>query len=240
MDTLSTFIGQVTAVGDKFGPLLVRALLLLVIVLVVSIFLGRLLAKLLIRIGLPERRATISVTALHILVLFIASVVVLNVLGFPGMLLFRTIMIIIMLLVAAYIIAKPYLARLPFKQGDFVGIGGKVGKVEAISIMYVQIKTVEDKVVFIPIHKVLNDQMVNFSARPKRRVAIDFFIPYDQDLAEVKKAVMEVLQGDERVLHKPTPKVVLYRFSPYYREMRAFFWVARRHAITGKWCPAPN
>ncbi|MBU4564065.1 MAG: mechanosensitive ion channel [Desulfarculus sp.] len=235
MDTMTTYVTQISDVGNKFGPIVVKALILLVIVLFLTIFLGRVLANLLVKFGVPERRAAMSVTGLHIIVLFMAALVVLNVLGFPGMLLFRTIVVILMVLVAAYIIAKPYIPRLPLKKGDTVGIGGKVGNVEAVSIMYTQLKTFDGKVVFIPNHKVMNDQVVNFSAKPKRRVDIDFFIPYDQDLAKVKKVVMDILEGDERVLDKPAPKVVIARFSPNYREMQARFWVARKHAITGKW-----
>ncbi len=235
MGNLNAYVNQISEVGDKFGPIVVKAVILLVIVLFLTIYLGRLLASLLVRAGMPERRAAMSVTGLHILVLFIAAVVVLNLLGFPGLLLFRTIVVILMILVATYIIARPYLPRLPLKKGDTVGLGGRVGTVEAVSIMYTQLKTFDGKVVFIPNHKVMNDQVVNFSAKPQRRVDIDFFIPYDQDLAWVKKAVMEVLQGDERVLDKPAPKVVVARFSPNYREMQARFWVPRKHAITGKW-----
>jgi small conductance mechanosensitive channel len=193
------------------------------------------LANLLVKFGVPERRAAMSVTGLHVIVLFMAALVVLNVLGFPGMLLFRTIVVILMILVASYIIAKPYIPRLPLKKGDTVGIGGKVGKVEAVSIMYTQLKTFDGKVIFIPNHKVMNDQVTNFSAKPKRRVDIDFFIPYDQDLAKVKKTVMEILQGDERVLDKPAPKVIVARFSPNYREMQARFWAPRKYAVTGRW-----
>ncbi len=235
MNTMQSYIAEISAVGDKFGPIVVKAVVLLVIVLFLSIFLGRLLANLLVRFGLPERRAAMSVTALHVLVLFVASLVVLNVLGFPGVLLFRTIVVVLLIIVAAYIIAKPYLPRLPLKKGDVVGIGGRVGKVEAVSIMYTQLKTFDGKLIFIPNHKVMNDQVMNFSAKPKRRVDIDFFIPYDQDLARVKEVVLEVLAGDERVEAKPAPKVVISKFSPNYREMQARFWVARKYAITARW-----
>ncbi|MBU4604345.1 MAG: hypothetical protein KKH66_05550, partial [Proteobacteria bacterium] len=131
MDTMTTYVTQISDVGNKFGPIVVKALILLVIVLFLTIFLGRVLANLLVKFGVPERRAAMSVTGLHIIVLFMAALVVLNVLGFPGMLLFRTIVVILMILVAAYIIAKPYIPRLPLKKGDTVGIGGKVGNVEA-------------------------------------------------------------------------------------------------------------
>ncbi|MCB2227044.1 MAG: mechanosensitive ion channel [Desulfarculaceae bacterium] len=235
MESMHSYITQISDVGNKFGPIVVKAVILLVIVLVLSIFLGKILANFLVRLGLPERRAAMSVTALHLLVLFIGALVVLNLLGFPGVLLFRTIVVILMILVASYIIAKPYIPRLPFKKGDTVGIGGKVGNVERISIMYTEMRTFDGKVIFIPNHKVMNDQVMNFSTKPNRRVDVDFFIPYDQELAKVKAAVMEVLKADERVLDKPAPKVIVARFSPSFREMQARFWVPRKKAITGKW-----
>lgn len=235
MDSMSTYVNQLTEVGDKFGPIVVKAVVLLVLVLFLTLFLGKVLANFLVKFGVPERKAAMSVTALHVIVLFMATLVVLNMLGFPGMLLFRTIVVILMILVAVYIIAKPYIPRLPLKKGDTVGIGGKVGNVETVSIMYTQLRTFDGKVIFIPNHKVMNDQVINFSAKPKRRVDINFFIPYDQNLAKVKKAVLEILQEDERVIKKPPPKVVISKFSPNYREMQARFWVPRKYAITGKW-----
>lgn len=235
METLNSYVSQISEVGNQFGPIVVKAVVLLVIVLFLTIYLGKILANFLVKMGLPERRAAMSVTALHILVLFIAALAVLHILGFPGMLLFRTIVVILMVLVASYIIARPYLPKLPLKKGDVVGIGGKVGNVESVSIMYTQLKTFDGKVVFIPNHKVMNDQVVNFSAKPKRRVDIDFFIPYDQSVAKVKQVVLDILASDERVLDKPAPKVVLSKFSPNYREMQARFWVPRKYAITGKW-----
>ncbi len=235
MNAMNSYVVELTEVGNKFGPMVVKAVILLVIVLFITIFLGRLLANFLVKVGVPERRAAMSITVLHLLVLFLAALVVLNLLGFPGMLLFRTIVVILLVLVATYIIAKPYIPRLPLKKGDTVGIGEVVGKVEAISIMYTQLKTFEGKLVFIPNHKVMNDKVVNYTANPRRRVDIDFFIPYDQDLERVKGAVMEVLAADERVRDKPAPRVVIARFSPSYREMQARFWVDRKYAITGKW-----
>ena len=67
------------------------------------------------------------------------------------------------------------------------------------------------------------------------RVDIDFFIPYDQDLENVKNVVSEVLADDERVLEKPAPRVVISKFTPDYRHMQARFWVERKQAIRVRW-----
>jgi len=209
--------------------------ILLVIVLFLTKFLGRFFALILTRFGMPERRALLAVTTLHILVLLIAALIVLNMLGFPGILLFRIIIVIVMIGLAVLIIAKPYFPQLPFKKGDSIKFGTTLGKVEKITFIHTLVRTFDGKVVFIPNHKVLNDQVINLAIRPNRRVDIDFFIPYDQDLENVKNVVSEVLADDERVLEKPAPRVVISKFTPDYRHMQARFWVERKHAITVRW-----
>ena len=232
---LDQYVAQVSQFGDKFGPMVVKAVILLVIVLFLTKFLGRFFALILTRFGMPERRALLAVTVLHILVLLIAALIVLNMLGFPGILLFRIIIVIVMIGLAVLIIAKPYFPQLPFKKGDSIKFGTTLGKVEKITFIHTLVRTFDGKMVFIPNHKVLNDQVINLAIRPNRRVDIDFFIPYDQDLENVKNVVSEVLADDERVLEKPAPRVVISKFTPDYRHMQARFWVERKHAITVRW-----
>ena len=239
MNTLSSgvnaYVEQISNIGGEFGPLAVKAAILLVIILFLVKYLGRFVAMLLIKYGMPERKAAYSVTGLHILVLLIGALVVLNLVGFPGALLFRVIMIIVMVGFAAYIIAKPYIPQLPFKKGNIIQVAGAMGIVDLITIMHTRVRTFDGKVVYIPNHKVLNDQVVNSSARPNRRLDIDFFIPYDQDVDKVKSLVGEILKEDKIVLEKPAPRVVVDKFTPEYMEMKARFWVVRKHALTGRW-----
>lgn len=232
---VSAYVEQISKIGGEFGPMVVKAAILLVIILFLAKYLGRFVAMLLIRTGIPERKAAYSVTGLHILVLLIGALVVLNLVGFPGALLFRAIMIIVMVGFAIYIIAKPYIPQLPFKKGNIIQVAGSVGIVDLITIMHTRIRTFDGKLIYIPNHKVMNDQVVNSSVRPNRRLDIDFFIPYDQDVDKVKGLVGEILKEDEKVLDKPAPRVVIDKFSPNYMEMKARFWVERKYALTGRW-----
>jgi small conductance mechanosensitive channel len=232
---LGNYVEQISKVSGELGPMVVKGMILLVIVLILVKYLGRFLGAILVRAGLPERKAAYSVTGLHILVLLIGALVVLNLIGFPGALLFRVIMVIVMVGIAIYVIAKPYIPQLPFKKGDIIKCGEGTGKVDLITVMHTRIRTFDGKVIYIPNHKVLNDQVVNSSARPNRRLDIDFFIPYDEDSDKVKSVVEEILKEDEIVLEKPAPRVVIDKFSPGYMEMKARFWVERKHALTGRW-----
>jgi len=239
MDTLSSgvnaYVEQISTIGGEFGPMAVKAAILLVIILFLVKYLGRFVAMLLIKYGMPERKAAYSVTGLHILVLLIGALVVLNLVGFPGAMLFRAIMIIVMVTLAIFIIAKPYIPQLPYRKGNLIQVAGAMGIVDSITIMHTCIRTLDGKIIFVPNHKVLNDQVVNSSARPNRRLDIDFFIPYDQDVDKVKGLVGEILKEDEIVLEKPAPRVVVDKFTPEYMEMKARFWVVRKHALTGRW-----
>ena len=239
MNTLSSgvnaYVDQISNIGSQFGPMVVKAMILLLILLFLVKYLGRFVAMLLIKYGMPERKAAYSVTGLQILVLLIGALVILNLVGFPGALLFRVIMIIVMVSVAILIIAKPFIPQLPFKKGNIIQVAGAMGIVDLISIMHTRIRTFDGKVIYIPNHKVLNDQVVNSSARPNRRLDIDFFIPYDQDVDKVKGLVGEILKEAEIVLEKPAPRVVIDKFSPDFMEMKARFWVVRKYALTGRW-----
>ena len=232
---LSIYVDQISTVGGELGPMVVKGMILLVIVLILVKYLGNLVTSLLIKVGVPERRAAYSVTGLHILVLLIGALVVLNFIGFPAPLLFRVIMVILMVIIVIFVIAKPYIPKLPLKTGDVVMIGGALGKVDLISIMHTRIRTFDGKVIYIPNHKVLNDQVVNTSLRPKRRLDIDFFIPYEADVAKVKEIVSGILKESEIVQEKPAPRVVIDKFAPGYMEMKARFWVEKKYALVGRW-----
>ena len=230
------YVDQITKVGDTLGPVVVKAAILLVIVLLLAKFLGQFLAVFLVRFGMAERKATIFVTALHVFVLLLSALVVLNVLGFPGMLLFRVILIFVLAVISAYIISKPYIPKLPFKTGDTVQIGDIFGKVDTITFMHTMVRTFDGKIVFIPNHKVLNDKLTNLAMKPNRRLDLNFFIPYHGDHRKrAKEVVTEIIKNDEKVLEKPAPKVVVSKLTPDYIVMQARVWVPRLSRITTRW-----
>ncbi|HIJ40452.1 MAG TPA: mechanosensitive ion channel [Deltaproteobacteria bacterium] len=239
MDQISSgmhnYVDQISQIGETLGPMVVKGMILLLIVLILVKYLGKLVSTVLIKAGMPERKAAYSQTGMHILVLLIGALVVLNMAGFPGALLFRVIMVIVMVSVAAYIIGKPYIPQLPFKKGEVIQIGDSMGTVDLITIMHTRIKTFDGKVIYIPNHKVLNDKVTNTSVRPNRRLDIRFYIAFDQDVKRAMELVAEILKEDDMVLDKPAPRVVIDKFAPGYMEMLARFWVERKYVLTGRW-----
>jgi len=221
--------------GDAYGRQLVRALALLVVVLLLTKLVGRLLRVILLKLGLPQAKATIAVTMLHILVIIFLTLFTLAELGFPTLSLFRVAVAVLLAGTAAFIIVKPYIPQLPFKIGHTIQMGDLLGKVEAITLINTQLKTFDGKTVFIPNQKILGNELVNFSFTPTRRVDLHFYIGYQEDLARVREIVKGVLEEDERVREKPVPRVVLSKLTPDHMEVTARFWVLNKHFLLSRW-----
>ena len=215
--------------------MMLKGMVLLLIVLILMKYLARFLTPLLIKFGMSDRKASYSVTGLHLLVLLTAALLILGLVGFPGPLLVRIITVIVMALVVAYVVVKPYIPQLPFQKGDIIATAAGTGTVDLSSVINTRLRAFDGKMIYIPNHKIFSDAVTNSSVRPNRRLDINFFIPYDQDVENVIQVVASILQQDEIVLEKPAPRVVIDQFTPDFMAMKARFWVERKHALTGRW-----
>jgi small conductance mechanosensitive channel len=97
----------------------------------------------------------------------------------------------------------------PFKNGDFVEVGGTTGIVEQIGIFTTTMRTGDNKEVIVPNGQIYSATITNYSARDTRRVDMVFGISYDADIREAKAILEKILSDDERVLADPAPVVAL-------------------------------
>lgn len=97
----------------------------------------------------------------------------------------------------------------PFKNGDFVEAGGVAGVVEHIGIFTTNMKTPDNKAVIIPNGQVYSNSIVNYSAKPTRRVDMVFGISYDADIRQAKNILQSILEQDTRILKDPAAVVAV-------------------------------
>ena len=88
----------------------------------------------------------------------------------------------------------------PFKVGDYISAGGYDGTVKSITMFYTVITTIDNKVVQLPNGNLSNNNIVNFSANPERRVDIDLSVSYNSDIDKVKKVVNKIIDEHELIL----------------------------------------
>lgn len=97
----------------------------------------------------------------------------------------------------------------PFKNGDFIEAAGTVGSVEKISIFSTILKTPDNKEVIVPNGDIYSGTITNYSARPTRRVDMEFGIGYQDDIQKARETMQKILDDDSRILAEPEPQILV-------------------------------
>ena len=91
----------------------------------------------------------------------------------------------------------------PFKVGDFIEAGGTAGIVEEIDIFTTQIRTGDNKTIYVPNGNVMGDNIVNYSTKDTRRIDMVVGIGYEADIKHAKSILEEIVASDDRILKDP-------------------------------------
>lgn len=103
------------------------------------------------------------------------------------------------------------LAFKPFKAGDFIEAQGHSGKVIEVNITATKILTVDNRVVILPNGALSNGTINNVNGRPLRRIEWEISVSYGVDAAACKKAILTIVNSDQRVLKADTDMNALYK-----------------------------
>lgn len=101
----------------------------------------------------------------------------------------------------------------PFKEGDYVNIGGTEGSVQSIGMFVTTLITPDNKKVILTNTKVIGDYIINYSERPTRRVDMIFSVSYSEDIEKAKKVIREVVDNHPLIIDEPAPTVRLHEFK---------------------------
>lgn len=123
----------------------------------------------------------------------------------------------------------------PFKEGDFVDIGGTTGTVKAIGMFVTELITPDNKKVVLTNSKVIGDYIVNYSERPTRRVDMTFSVDYGCDVEKAKRVISKVVERHPLTLKEPAPTIRLHEFKDSCIDIIARVWVNNADYWTVYW-----
>lgn len=103
------------------------------------------------------------------------------------------------------------LAFKPFKADDFIEAQGTMGKVIEVNITATKILTTDNKVIILPNGSLSNGNIINYTARPLRRVDWEVSVSYGVDAKACKAAIRAILDSDKRVLQADTDMDEIYK-----------------------------
>lgn len=78
--------------------------------------------------------------------------------------------------------------------------------------------------VLIPAAKVLDEPIVNYTARPRRRTTLEIGVDYDADLRSACQVLHDAALGAEGVLAHPQPEVLVAGFGESSIDLAVRFW----------------
>ena len=92
-----------------------------------------------------------------------------------------------------------------FKKGDYIITGGVEGSVSDINFLFTTLVTADNKKITLPNSNILNGEVTNLGAFPKRRVDFLFSVAYETDVELVKKIVTDVMKSNGKIYLEPAP-----------------------------------
>ncbi len=95
----------------------------------------------------------------------------------------------------------------PYRVGDFISAQGQSGTVREIKLFSTVITTGDNQTIYIPNNSIATAIIDNYSTADLRRVDWTVGISYGDSVETARKALLEILAADSRVLREPAPVV---------------------------------
>lgn len=150
--------------------------------------------------------------ALKALLLFIAVLVVLGYLNIPVTSLVAVLSVVgvavslaVQNFLANVIGGLQLIASRPFKEGDYVDMGGCSGTVMDIGLFYTKMNTPDNKLVQIPNSAIVSANITNYSSEAARRVDIAVSASYDAPIEQVREVLLRLAAEHPCALADPAP-----------------------------------
>jgi small conductance mechanosensitive channel len=113
----------------------------------------------------------------------------------------------------------------PFKVGEWIDAGGKVGSVAKIDILHTTMHTPDNRMIIIPNGGLANSDIINITRMPTRRVDWSVGISYNSDIKKAREVILSVLARDERVFTDPKPVCRLANLGDSSLDLTVRAWV---------------
>jgi small conductance mechanosensitive channel len=101
----------------------------------------------------------------------------------------------------------------PFRVGDFIEGAGVMGSVEELGIFTTQLRTPDNKSIFVPNGSLAGGNLTNFTKNDTRRMDLVVGVGYGEDVRNVRKILLDVISEDSRILKDPAPMVAVMELS---------------------------
>ena len=90
-----------------------------------------------------------------------------------------------------------------FSIGDYIKCSGSEGIVEGVELFFTRLKTLDNKVIFIPNATFTGNPVYNYTKKNMRRVDVSIGVSYSASVDEVKNVLLELMSSNELIKKEP-------------------------------------
>lgn len=113
----------------------------------------------------------------------------------------------------------------PYRVGDFISAQGQSGTVREIKLFSTVITTGDNQTIYIPNNAIATAIIDNYSTADRRRVDWTVGISYGDDVDNARRAILELLTADARIMQDPAPVVWVAALADSSVNLSARAWV---------------
>ena len=123
----------------------------------------------------------------------------------------------------------------PFRDGDYVDIGGKAGTINSVGASITTLTTVDNKRIIIPNSKIWGEPIINYTALDKRMIDMRIGISYKDNMDKAIKVTLDVIKKNKNVLDDPAPTVAIAELGDSSVNLLIRPWVNTSNYWMTKW-----
>lgn len=112
----------------------------------------------------------------------------------------------------------------PFRDGDHVLAAGSEGVIEEIRIFQTRMRTFDNRLIILPNSMITTAPIINFTAKPQRRIEILVGVGYDDDLKHAREVLLSLATGNALILKTPEPFVQVTRLAERSVDVTLYAW----------------
>lgn len=118
-----------------------------------------------------------------------------------------------------------------FSIGDFINVGGTMGKVVEIQSRVTVLQATDGTKVIVPNADLFKQQVTSYTSNPFRRIEIVIGIDYRNNVENAIRVLMKILKSTKGILLQPAPGVLVDDFGDSSVNLKVRAWVES----TGGW-----
>jgi len=226
---------DIKAVSTKLAsyfPNLLGALILIIVFFMITAIVRKVLSSILQRSKVPKEVQGLLLRVTHYAIVTVAALTIADQLGINITSLLAGVGVAGLALSFAardtienIISGVTLIIDQPFKEGDWVAIGDLHATLTEIRLRTTVLTTFDNETIVIPNKSIAQDRIVNYTLTPRTRVKILFGIAYKENIDEARKIILSTVDGDQRILNDPAPRVIVTDLGDSSVNMQLRFWI---------------